>query len=108
MGYIIKDATINTHYFGASDTYKILHSDLSTSEKIYDSLRDVYSSCNTISLEDRELDVNEEIELSLLWKWVENDNVSDTKIGNYVANNPNKDIYYLTISFKFKIIDKGC
>ena len=60
-----------------------------------------------ISLEDKELDAGESTQLSLLWKWIDDD-TNDYKIGNYVNENPTKDIYYITVSFKFKIIDKGC
>ena len=107
MGYVIKEASESKYYYGASNTYEILNKDNLTSAKVYDNTRDVYSMTREISLENKELENNEEMELSLLWKWVD-DNNNDYKIGNYVNDNPTKDIYYITISFKFKIIDKGC
>ena len=101
MGYVIKNANESKYYFGTNTTYEIFNS--STISKTYN-LNNTYSTTRDISLEDKVLVPNEEIEISILWKWVDDDN--DYKIGNYATNN--NDIYYLTVSFDYELSNTTC
>ena len=47
-----------------------------------------------------------EAEVTLLWKWVDAD--WDTTIGNYVAENPTDNTYYLTVSFVYETENSTC
>ena len=101
MGYVIKNANDSIYYFGSSNNYTIFNS--STISKTHN-LNNTYSTERVISLEDKELAPNEEMEISILWKWV--DDVNDYKIGNYVTNN--NDIYYLSVSFDYEVSNTTC
>ena len=104
MGYIVK--TADNYYLGSSNNYQILNSYIPFADKVHNT-NDTYTSYKDITIGDIELNSGEEVELSLVWKWIDNDN-NDYKIGNYVKDNPTKDIYYITVSFDLSFTDKVC
>ena len=105
MGYVLRKTNEgkDAYYFGNVDDYKILNSYTSPENRIYN-LNDTYTSYKDISLNDIEIDVGEEIELSILWKWV--DHEQDYKIGRYVIDH--NDTYYLTISINYEVEENMC
>ncbi len=97
MGYIIKD--LNQYYFGNSnDQYVILHRHAKT-EKTGNLTKNVIEVPLTIPQ-------NEKKEISLLWKWVDTDNLVDTFIGNQAKQS---DVNYrLTVSIQFTTTKTAC
>ena len=103
MGFIVK--ANNNYYLGSSSEYKILNSYVPYSDKVHNA-NDTYTSYKDIEIGDVELNEGDEVEIALLWKWV--DHNLDYKIGEYVNSNPNKDMYYLTVSFVIEVEEIGC
>ena len=92
MGYIIKDPS--TYYLGASSKYEILNdgSEKTDSEKIVSVPITIENGSYT--------------EISLLWKWVEENDRVDTLIGNKATDL--NTIYELTVSVEFKVLNEQC
>ena len=103
MGYIVKNS--NSYYLGSTNNYHILNSNSLFADKTHNA-NDTYSTSKDITIGDIELDSGDDVSLTLLWKWV--DNNLDYKIGDYVNSNPDKDLYYLTLSFNIEFTDKVC
>lgn len=99
MGYIIKYSGVKdnnyTYYYGSSNTYQTFNED-TTINKINDTRREKNIDFG-ISLQP-----NEKIEISLLWKWLDNDEL-DTAIGSLGDNN-----YSIIVSLDYEIIESVC
>lgn len=103
MGYVVKSG--DNYYLGGVNNYHIVNLDTPFADKTHNP-NDTYKTSKNITIDNIELDNEEEVELSLLWKWV--DNNLDYKIGDYVNSNPSKDMYYLTLSFDIEYTNKVC
>ena len=95
MGYIVK------HYDSSTQDYKYFYH----SNKDYKVIGNTHKAI--IDLEDIELNPTDTIEISLLWKWVDDD-ANDAKIGNAVADGTIGDTYIINVSFTFDKEDKTC
>lgn len=108
MGYIVKYTDDSTngykYYLGNNNSYKILKDITSVNINNPDG---TVRHATEINLDGIVLNPQEETEISLLWKWVDDD-ASDTKIGNYVAEHEDNNTYYITVSFTFDKEDKSC
>lgn len=108
MGYILKNTVTDSnddifYYGGANKQYKILNQDTNTT---YTKL-----ALNRYQTE-TEIPTNIEIpnggmaEVTLFWKWVEEDDELDTEIGKSVTDD--NDTYDLTIWIEFEKTDEKC
>ena len=85
--------------------YQILNKDANTTHT-FGSLTG-YHTENNIDIDPNiEIEVGETKEISILWKWVEVDNVLDTQIGSNVKTIGNE--YSLTVSIDFERINNTC
>lgn len=116
MGYIIKydkDAfTPTKYYYGSSNNYKILNSDSTTtiSTGIASGYKHTRNSID-FGTDTIEVGIGETIEISLLWKWVDLNNL-DTKIGSIINTisplNNKGDNYQLTVSIEYDVESIHC
>lgn len=123
MGYIVKytrrqDNTWKYFYGGKDNQFTILNQN-----KDSDSTTPVISTEGTIvsnkvtlprgSSETIELEPKEDVAISILWKWVEANDILDSKIGNIAKsigkeNYPNDAMYALTVSFEYETDKSYC
>lgn len=98
MGYIVKytNDSMNGYRYvmGTSDNYTILNKVSSSKVDNHDG---TFHNLVELDLDNIELDPNEETEISLLWKWVDDEN--DTTIGKLAASNNDPTYYSLTVSY---------
>ena len=98
MGYILKDYQ-DQYYFGnKNEQYEILNTHSKT-EKTENLTKNVISVPISIKK-------GEKTELSLLWKWVSQNDKVDTWIGNR-ASSVDTD-YKLTVSIQYKATKTAC
>ena len=124
MGYNVRYAptgsSLGYHYYYGSHRddvmkYKVLNLDVPVSSK-YNKKEILFPSDALIPIYNDISKGQQEIEITLFWKWVDNqtdtdDNLGnadfiDTLIGNSATDINNK--YALTLSFDYRIIDDKC
>ncbi len=105
MGYVIKYAAPEdkeyTYYYGSKTGYTILNQDTN--------VKNNYATNRNINKKEIDfasgitLPQGKGMEISLLWKWVDVDNVADTAVGNFAYQHNDKinDMYKLTLSIDF-------
>ena len=101
MGYIAKRIDINN----STDSYLI-----GGSNSNYETIRDTHSKSADIKDSSNnyiEIVPGEEVEITILWKWLDDDE-NDTKIGEYAANSTEDIYYYLTVSYSYDIKSTEC
>ncbi len=104
MGYVIKDGN-NTYYYGKSGDKK--------DNTIYEILPD-HDNENIIPIDNILIPNNNStpVSITLNWRWIDNDDVTDTKIGNYVAqkeiDETINDLYKLTVRLDFTSLKTEC
>lgn len=114
MGYIIKYSDVNsndwTYYYGETDSkYWILHSRPDTIKLSDDQFKSeiTFNDSNLIDMEP-----NDEIAISVFWKWEEVDDDLDTAIGNHAAlkitDETINDMYGLSIGVNFETKLESC
>lgn len=99
MGYVIKhspkEATNYTYYYGTSTQHTILNKDAATSRNgIHTERNIVFEPSGQIKIPS-----GEATEISLLWEWVDQDDVLDTLIGNESANLNDRYVLYVSLDF---------
>ena len=105
MGYIFKYSPkieAKTYYYygeykSNQDNYKILNEDNHVADVPLVTDNDPFISVSN----------GEAIEIILFWKWIEKDDIADTKIGIMAAEQGNT-IYELTVRLDFETIDNTC
>lgn len=109
IGYIVKSNIGNdsssTYYYGDNNKYTILNKDINTTKVYEEPFDSYYQNKRVIPLNDGiVLDNNATVDLGLLWKWVEENDRLDTKIGSI-----KEDIYYsLNVSFEYATVKDTC
>lgn len=99
MGYIIKhspkEANNYTYYYGSSTQYTILNKDAATT------LNGIHTERNIVFEPSAQITVPVQgaTEISLLWEWVDQDDILDTLIGNEAANLNDRYVLYVSLDF---------
>lgn len=117
MGYIIKDALNNYHY-GLSNKYDVLNQSASIKDWVANHNETIITfdpATNNDTTIGPKGSANDELEITIHWKWVEYDAYSDkvdTLIGNEAAGMNDKkevnDLYTLYVGINFDVIRDNC
>ena len=99
MGYVIKhspkEATNYTYYYGSSTQHTILNKDAQTIRNgIHTERNIVFEPSGQIKIPS-----SGAAEISLLWEWVDQDDILDTLIGNEAANLNDRYVLYVSLDF---------
>lgn len=112
MGYIIKYSKSNDtnykFYYGAENRFAILNQD-ATKSILGNRATNTYDIPFSPTIE---IPKGEKVEISLIWEWVDQDDVSDTAVGDYAAKKRTdasiNDLYELTVRIDFETQNKHC
>lgn len=117
MGYIIKDSANNFHY-GKSNTYDILNNTAAIKDWANNHNETTITfdpSTNANTTIGPKGSINDELEITIHWKWVEIDDNSDkldTLIGNQAAaklqDESINDLYTLFVGINFDVLIDAC